>query len=55
MCGFTYEGHKAEEELVEIKDKEGIWMDNQFLSLKKTKNRALLEADIQIDQLLDVR
>lgn len=30
-------------------------MDGQFLSLKKTKNRALADADQQIDELLDVR
>ena len=41
--------------MVEIKDKEGVSMDDQFLSLKKTKNRALADADHQIDELLDVR
>jgi hypothetical protein len=38
-----------------IKDKEGIDMEDQYLGLKKSKNRALGEADQQHDGLLDVR
>jgi hypothetical protein len=38
-----------------IKDKEGADMEDQFLNLKKCKNKALGEADQQIDELLDPR
>ncbi len=30
-------------------------MESQYLSLKKSKNRILAEADQQLDQLLDIR
>jgi hypothetical protein len=30
-------------------------MENQYLSLKKSKNRILAEADQQEDQLFDIR
>jgi hypothetical protein len=30
-------------------------MENQFLSLKKSKNKILGEADQQLDQLFDIR
>lgn len=38
-----------------LKDKEGIDMEDQFLNLKKCKNKVLGEADQQIDVLLDPR
>jgi hypothetical protein len=38
-----------------IKDKEGVDMEDQFLGLKKSKNRVLGEADQQHDGLLDIR
>ena len=30
-------------------------MENQFLGLKKSKNRTLAEADQQLDQIFDIR
>jgi hypothetical protein len=30
-------------------------MESQYLSLKKSKNRILAEADQQLDQLFDIR
>jgi hypothetical protein len=38
-----------------LKDKEGINMHDQFLTLKKSKNQAIGEADKQQDTILDVR
>lgn len=38
-----------------IKDKEGIDVEEQYLALKKSKNRTLGEADMQHDGLLDLR
>jgi hypothetical protein len=55
LCGFQYEGHNPDDEIIIIKDKEGIDMEDQFLNLKKCKNKALGEADQQIDVLLDPR
>ncbi len=55
LCGFQYEGHNPDAERVIIKDKEGVDMENQFLSLKKSKNRILGEADQQEDQIFDIR
>jgi hypothetical protein len=55
ICGFQYEGHNPDDEIVVIKDKEGVDMEDQFLNLKKCKNKALGEADQQIDVLLDPR
>ena len=55
LCGFQYEGHNPDDEIMVIKDKEGVDMEDQFLNLKKCKNKALGEADQQIDELLDPR
>jgi hypothetical protein len=55
LCGFQYEGHNPDDEIVVIKDKEGVDMEDQFLNLKKCKNKALGEADQQTDALLDLR
>lgn len=55
MCGFQYEGHNPDDEIIIIKDKEGVNMEDQFLNLKKCKNKALGEADMQQDCLLDPR
>lgn len=55
LCGFQYEGHNADDQIVVIKDKEGIDMEDQFLNLKKCKNKALGEADQQLDVLIDPR
>ena len=55
LCGFQYEGHNQDDEIVVIKDKEGVDMEDQFLNLKKCKNKALGEADQQTDVQLDVR
>ena len=55
LCGFVYEGHNPDDEIIVIKDNEGIDMEDQFLNLKKCKNKALGEADQQIDILLDPR
>lgn len=40
---------------MEIKDHEGINMQEQFLTLKKSKNRAICEADQQEDAVIDLR
>lgn len=55
LCGFQYEGHNPDDEIIVIKDKEGINMQDQFLNLKKCKNKALGEADTQHDEILDPR
>lgn len=55
LCGFQYEGHNPDDEIIVIKDKEGINMEDQFLNLKKCKNKALGEADTQQDIILDPR
>lgn len=55
LCGFQFEGHNPNDRVVVIKDKEGVDMEEQFLTLKKTKNKALGEADMQEDELLDPR
>ena len=47
LCGFQYEGHNADDEIIVIKDNEGVNMEDQFLNLKKCKNKALGEADQQ--------
>lgn len=40
LCGFNY-GGIIMDEIIEIKDKEGIDMQDQFLTLKKSKNNAI--------------
>ena len=55
LCGFQYEGHNPDDEIIVIKDKEGVDMEDQFLNLKKCKNKALGEADTQEDAILDPR
>jgi hypothetical protein len=55
LCGFQYEGHTPNDEKVVFKDNEGVDMENQFLALKKSKNKILAEADQQEDQLFDIR
>jgi len=47
LCGFQYEGHSPNDEKIVFKDKEGVDMEDQYLSLKKSKNRILSEADQQ--------
>lgn len=54
LCGFNY-GGVITEEIIEIKDKEGINMHDQFLSLKKSRNQAIGETDQQQDEVIDVR
>jgi len=54
LCAFNYGGVTIEDE-VQIKDKEGINMQDQFLTLKKSKNRAIGEADQQEDLVIDLR
>jgi len=50
LCGFQYEGHNHNDDhIIVIKDKEGVDMEDQFLNLKKCKNKALGEADMQND------
>lgn len=55
LCGFQYEGHNPDDEIIVIKDNEGVEMEDQFLNLKKCKNKALGEADQQEDAILDPR
>lgn len=55
LCNFHYEGHENQEDFIEIKDNEGIDMENEFLTLKKAKNRALGEPDVQEDTIIDMR
>jgi hypothetical protein len=38
-----------------LKDNEGVEMEDQFLNLKKCKNKLLGEADQQTDRLIDLR